>query len=130
MEARLALIAVLVTLTTSELFHLTTVTILQQGINLQCKVEHCHEWSNLSCILRHFDVHSFMIGYNRTHLLSCYLRGDQHTIDISNFNGYLYIKSGKYNKPHHYKRKLVVLEFQKGTEFESLFVVEMILYNS
>ena len=95
METRCILFMLPFCLTISEDLHLTIVTVLRPGTNFPCKMEYCNRLTKLFCITAHYDAQSFMIGYNGTHSLSCFLHGDQNITDISNFNEYFFIRAGK-----------------------------------
>ena len=63
---------------------------------LDCQVATCASASTISCIRDSYNQSAFLIGYNKSHLLSCFLLSYFPPFNLNNFIGTLYRRRGRF----------------------------------
>ena len=64
---------------------------------LSCQTTTCQSKSLISCIGESYNQSAFAIGYNRSHLLSCFPLDISSQVTVALFNGQLYRRHGKFS---------------------------------
>ena len=60
-----------------------------------CQMATCESASQISCIIESYNQSAFLIGYNKSHLLSCFIDEVFDDFDLADFKGVLYRRHGK-----------------------------------
>ena len=71
-------------------------TDIEPFTTLPCQLATCNSASRILCIVESYNQSAFLVGYNKSHLISCFIDKVFDDFSLADFDGALYRRYGKF----------------------------------
>ena len=71
-------------------------TDIEPFTSLPCQLATCNSASRILCIIESYNQSALLVGYNKSHLLSCFIDKAFDDFNLADFDGIFYRRHGKF----------------------------------